>query len=72
MTAILTIFCNILLRPRDTQAQDDLELLKTTPELIKKMRTRRLTLKETVHMRLVEDFVTELIRLGCCAIQRAR
>ncbi|KAF3764090.1 hypothetical protein M406DRAFT_346418 [Cryphonectria parasitica EP155] len=72
MTAILTIFCNILLKPRDPQAQDDLDLLKTAPELIKKMRTRRLTLKEFIHMKLVEDFIMELIRLGDCAIQKAR
>lgn len=72
MTAIVTIFCNILLKPRNPQAQDDLVLLKTASDLIKQMRTRRLTPKETLHMKLVEDFIAELIKLGHCAITKSQ
>lgn len=72
MSAVLTIFCNILLNPLSPQAEDDLELLKTAPRLIKNIRIRRLTMNEIMHIKLIEEFVAELIRLGSCAIQKAR
>lgn len=72
MTAIVTIFCNILTKPGEPQAKDDLGLLGTAPELIKKMRQRRLTPNELMHMTQVEDFIMELIHLGNTAIQRAQ
>ena len=71
VSAVLTIFCNILLNPLDPRAVDDLELLSSTPELIKSMRMRQLTTAEIEHMRLVDNFVAELIRLGNCSITKA-
>lgn len=72
MTAIVTIFCNILAKPNELNAPDDLGLMGTAPELIKRMRQRRLTPNELMHMTQVEEFIMELIRLGRCAIQRAQ
>lgn len=72
MTAIVTIFCNILTKPNEPNAKHDLTLLGAAPELIKKMRQRRLTPNELMHMTQVEEFIMELIRLGNCAIQRAQ
>ncbi|KAI1855206.1 hypothetical protein JX265_006652 [Neoarthrinium moseri] len=71
MSAILTIFCNILLNPLCPRAEGDLELLNSTPELIRGIRFRRLTLNEVMHIKMIEDFVAELIRLGACAIRKA-
>lgn len=71
VSAVLTIFCNIILNPLDSRAVDDLELLSSTPELIKSMRMRQLTVAEIEHMQLVDTFVAELIRLGNCSITKA-
>ncbi|KAK9772248.1 hypothetical protein SCAR479_11103 [Seiridium cardinale] len=71
MSAVLTIFCNILLNPGTSRALGDLELLRTAPELIKGIRIPRLTLDEVMHIKKIEDFVAEVIRLGLCAIQKA-
>ncbi|KAL1962343.1 hypothetical protein VTN77DRAFT_9756 [Rasamsonia byssochlamydoides] len=72
MSALLTIFCNILLNPLDPQADEDLELLNRVPELVKGIRIRQLTLNEILHIKLVDDFVAELTRLGKCAVAKAR
>lgn len=72
MSAMITIFCNLLLYPLNDKAQRDLELLKEAPELIRGIRIRRMTLNEVIHMKMIEDFVAELVRLGSCAIQKAR
>ncbi|ORY72148.1 uncharacterized protein BCR38DRAFT_331904 [Pseudomassariella vexata] len=71
MSAILTIFCNILLNPLDPKAKDDLELLASAPQLINAMRMRRLTPNEVIHMKMTEEFVSELTRLGRCAVNKA-
>ncbi|KAK2015775.1 fungal-specific transcription factor domain-containing protein [Colletotrichum eremochloae] len=72
MSAILEIFCNLLLHPLDPQSKEDLELFKSVPVLVERMRTRSLTQKEAAHVKIVDDFVAELTRLGNCAIVKAR
>ncbi|PYH92392.1 hypothetical protein BO71DRAFT_357387 [Aspergillus ellipticus CBS 707.79] len=72
MSAILTIFCNILMNPLDPRAEEDLTLLGVVPEFIKDVRLRRITDNELSHMKMVADFVDELTRLGHCAIRKAR
>ncbi|KAK1979593.1 fungal-specific transcription factor domain-containing protein [Colletotrichum cereale] len=72
MSAILEIFCNLLLHPLHPQSEEDLELLKSVPVLIEGMRTRHLTQKEAAHVKIINDFVAELTRLGNCAIDKAR
>ncbi|KAK9242427.1 hypothetical protein V1506DRAFT_495526 [Lipomyces tetrasporus] len=71
ITAVLTIFCNILLNPLDPRADEDLDLLNKVPDLIKGMPIRQLSLNEVMHINHLEDFVTELSRLGKCAIVKA-
>lgn len=72
MSAILTIFCNILLHPLSSNARDDLELLQAAPQFIKNIRIPRLTANEITHMKMIEDFVAELIRLGSHAVLKAQ
>lgn len=71
MSAILTIFCNIMVDPLQPRARDDLELLNLTPELLKGMRSRALTQNEIANIKLVDSFVAELTRLGSQAITKA-
>ncbi|KAI1491413.1 fungal-specific transcription factor domain-containing protein [Biscogniauxia mediterranea] len=71
MAAVLAIFCNILLKPLCPASQNDLELLNSAPELIRSLRTRRLSPHEITHMKMIEDFMAELTRLGTCAIMKA-
>ncbi|KAH7115347.1 hypothetical protein B0J13DRAFT_572360 [Dactylonectria estremocensis] len=70
--AIMILFFNVLLNPLDTQAELDLELLSSAADLIRRMPIRRLTRYEIEHFKMVDDFVAELIRLGNCAISKAR
>lgn len=72
MSAILEIFCNLLLQPLHPQAEEDIELLKSVPQLIEGMRNRQLTPHEVAHVKIVDAFVAELTRLGTCAIAKAR
>ncbi|TLS29423.1 hypothetical protein PpBr36_02132 [Pyricularia pennisetigena] len=72
MSAILTIFCNVLLHPLGASSEDDLELLGSVENLIKEMRRRRqLTPHEVVNINMIDEFVAELTRLGHCAILNA-
>lgn len=72
MSAVLTLFCNLLLNPLCPQAHQDLELLTETPELFKRMRSRHPTLTEDTHMDMVASFIADLTRLGRSAIEKAR
>lgn len=71
-SAINTLFFNILINPLDPQAKADLELLSSAVDLIRSMPIRRLTPYEIGHIKMVDDFVAELLHLGNCAISRAR
>ncbi|KDN71802.1 putative fungal specific transcription factor domain-containing protein [Colletotrichum sublineola] len=53
-------------------SKEDLELFKSVPVLVERMRTRSLAQKEAAHVKIVDDFVAELTRLGNCAIVKAR
>lgn len=71
MTAASSLFLNILIDPYNPRARDDLALLDSVPELIKSIRLRRLTQSEMLHLKMVDDFLAELIRLGRSAIEYA-
>lgn len=68
----MTLFLHILAEPMAPQAQPDLELLSLAAELIRSMPLQRSTPREISHIKLVNDFLAELIRLGNCAILRTR
>ncbi|RDH28566.1 fungal-specific transcription factor domain-domain-containing protein [Aspergillus welwitschiae] len=72
MSAILTIFCSILANPLDPYVEEDLHLLTVVPDLVRDVRRRRTSEVEIAHMQTVTNFVAELIRLGHCAIDKAR
>ncbi|KAF5701075.1 Mut3p-like transcriptional activator [Fusarium globosum] len=69
--AMITLFFNILLYPLHERAEQDLELLKAAADLINNLPVRRLTTSEVSHMKLINDFVVELARLGRSAICKA-
>ncbi|KAK4198663.1 putative transcription factor [Triangularia verruculosa] len=71
MSAVLTIFCSILLDPLGPQAADDVVLLNSAPEMIKNMRIKQIAKNEMLQLKLVEEFITELSRLSQCAIVEA-
>ncbi|KAH6629888.1 hypothetical protein B0J18DRAFT_442931 [Chaetomium sp. MPI-SDFR-AT-0129] len=72
ISAIWTIFCNIMHNPLHPLADVDLELLNAAPLLIKEMRLRRLARDEMTHMKMVDDFAAELARLANRAVLKAR
>ncbi|KAK7961971.1 uncharacterized protein PG986_002796 [Apiospora aurea] len=72
MSASLTIFCNILTSPLNSQAEQDLELLKRVPRLIRDMcAVPCVSPGDNMRIRQVEQFVEELLRLGRSAVQKA-
>lgn len=68
----MTLFLHILAEPLAPLAKSDLELLSSARDLVNNMPIRRLTPYEIGHKQLVKDFITELVRLGNCAISKAR
>ncbi|KAL5088894.1 hypothetical protein Trisim1_006040 [Trichoderma cf. simile WF8] len=72
ISAILSLFSNILSSPLDETALGDLEILKSAPTLFRSIPIRKLTLAELTHLKLLDAFSMELARLGELAIQNAR
>jgi hypothetical protein len=72
LSAVWTIFCNIIYNPLNRHTDIDLDLLNAVPLLIKQMRLRRLARDEMAQMKMVDDFVAELARLANCAVLKAR
>ncbi|KAL2830466.1 hypothetical protein BDW59DRAFT_170058 [Aspergillus cavernicola] len=72
MSALLTIFCNILQHPAEPQASKDLGLLKSATGILERVFLRQTcSVNELVHVKLVADFVNELCRLATCAMDKA-
>lgn len=71
MSAILTIFCNILLHPCHPESSKDCELLHKAPVLVRGIFGRHLSVNEIMHIKLLTEFVNELGRLAGCAIEKA-
>lgn len=57
--------------PLDPQAKFDIDLLSEAADLVRSMPVRKMTAYEMSYMKLVNDFVAELIRLAHCAIAKA-
>jgi flagellar motor component MotA len=72
MNAILIIFGNILLEPLEPQAEHDMKLLKSTADLIKRIRSQGQITVENLDITRMDAFISEVIRLGNCAIAAAR
>lgn len=71
LSAVITLFCNILRDPLHQQARLDLELLSLAAGVIKSMPFRTVTHYEGLQVTAVEDAVLEAARLGQCAITKA-
>lgn len=72
MMAALNIFCNILLDPLGPTVTDDLDLVKSTAELVKDLARGAAVIGDEHWRPDLEIFITEFARLGQCAIDRAR
>jgi hypothetical protein len=71
MSAALAIFGNIMMHPLHPHSREDLQLLNLTPELLKKIQPRDWTPNELANMRMIDAFLSELLRLGSHAIEKA-
>ncbi|KAK0614905.1 hypothetical protein B0T17DRAFT_592780 [Bombardia bombarda] len=72
MSAVVAIFCSILLNPLDPRAEQDLELLSSAPDLIKTFQMQRMTQTELAHLKMADEFLAELARLSRSAIAKAK
>ncbi|KAH6972881.1 hypothetical protein BKA56DRAFT_592967 [Ilyonectria sp. MPI-CAGE-AT-0026] len=70
--AAMSMFTNILLHPLDTRVQLDIELLVSAVGIIRSMPLGTLTHDEVDHVQQTNDFIMELVRLGSCAISKAK
>ncbi|KAJ5505163.1 hypothetical protein N7463_008037 [Penicillium fimorum] len=71
ISALLTIFCNILQNPLDPHSREDLDRLHVATVMMERIFLRKLPSSELVHFKLVGDFIVELERLAECAIDKA-
>lgn len=72
ISAIVTLFCNILWDPLHPCAEGDLRLLDTAPNLIRYIRRQRMTEHEVLNQRAVDSYLVELARLAKHAVSKAR
>lgn len=70
ISAIMTLFCYILLKPQDPRALNDLHLLNKAPVLMKAILVHHSHSIEPMHAKFVEDFVADLSYLAKSAILR--
>lgn len=64
MSAILNLFCGILLDPNDDAVQDDIDLIKTTTHLLRTIWKQNRTIVEEPYLESIEGFISELVRLS--------
>lgn len=72
MNAMITIFGTTLLDPPEPQAEHDMKLLGFTADLITWIRSQRYIPIDNLDISRMDSFVSEVIRLGKCAIAAAR
>lgn len=71
MSAVLTIFYNILLAPLHPNAPGDLQLLKCSVRLLQRLRTGYPQQSMHIHMTRLEDLIAELGEVAEIAITKA-
>ncbi|PTB81652.1 fungal-specific transcription factor domain-containing protein [Trichoderma longibrachiatum ATCC 18648] len=72
VSALLSIFFNILRNPQHEYAEQDVELLASATTLIRSMPIHRVTTHELEYLRKMDAFIEELTRLSRAAIEKAR
>ncbi|KAF4996933.1 hypothetical protein FDECE_12256 [Fusarium decemcellulare] len=70
--AAMSLFMNIVLHPLDSQAKVDLEILASSVSIFQNFSVEALTDYEIECIQEMNNFVVELVRLGNCAIWKAR
>ncbi|KXJ87964.1 hypothetical protein Micbo1qcDRAFT_20337 [Microdochium bolleyi] len=72
ISAVLAIFCHVLLDPVNPTVQEDLELIGSVPKIVRDLGTRRRQHHERdeTFYRMVEELCAELIRLGHSAVYK--
>ncbi|KAI9369631.1 hypothetical protein BJX61DRAFT_518744 [Aspergillus egyptiacus] len=70
VTAVMTLFCNTLSDPHDTDTIRNVELLQTVPSLIHRIPVRQLALSELTHLQYLDNLTTELVAI--CMRARAK
>ena len=68
----MALFVDVLIHPLEARAQPDLEALVAAVGVIQSLPLCRLTTCEMVYVPKLCDFVMELVRLGSCAIWKAK
>ncbi|KAH1764679.1 hypothetical protein KXX56_003469 [Aspergillus fumigatus] len=72
ITAVLTLFCNIISNPRDAEASHNVNLLQMTPSLIRRIPVRKLTLGEVIHLQYLDGFTAELAAICVRAVSKSQ
>lgn len=72
VSALLSIFFNILRNPRHEYATHDVELLTLATGVIRSMPMHKVTTYEVEYLRKMDAFIEELGRLGQAAITKAQ
>ncbi|KAJ3541172.1 hypothetical protein NM208_g4732 [Fusarium decemcellulare] len=71
MSAILSLFYNVLIDPHGSRSRADLALMESALHLIRRMTPPDLTRFESTQIKAMDTFVTDLLRLGECAADMA-
>ncbi|KAJ5904701.1 uncharacterized protein N7473_001617 [Penicillium subrubescens] len=72
ITAVLTLFCNILSNPHDPDATNDMKLLESVPLLIRCIPVRKLTLGDWLQLQYLDGVMTELAEICARVISKSR
>jgi hypothetical protein len=70
ITAVLTLFCNIISNPGDLDTTQNMDLLQNVPGLIRNIPIRKLTVGEVVHLQYLDGFTAELTGICVSAISK--
>lgn len=71
-TAAMSLFVNILVHPLHASSDEDLKALGAALRNIQNMPIRDLTRGETERLQELHNFIMELVRLGNCAVWKAK
>ncbi|KAF4212686.1 hypothetical protein CNMCM8980_000779 [Aspergillus fumigatiaffinis] len=72
ITAVLTLFCNIISNPHDAEANHNVDLLQMVPGLIRRIPIRKLTLGEVIHLQYLDGFTAELAAICVRAVSKSQ
>lgn len=72
MSALLTLFFNILRNPENEYSNHDLELLITSSKIVHDMPKNKITSFTIAYLRQADALVAELVRLAQAAIAKSR